>query len=177
MNDAAFGEVVLKKARQWKQAMAPMIAASPYGVPYSKQIGTFEGTRTTAIWGLGWNFQNAAMRHYYFHKHWPDLFDAKLIHSVVDMVLGVHPAGNESYVSGVGARSPLSAYGTNRADWSHIPGGVISGASLIRPDFLELKEFPFLYYQTEYVIHGAATYLFDLLAAQRAGNSKGGGLR
>lgn len=64
-------------------------------------------------------------------------------------------------------RSPLIAYGINRSDWSHIPGGVISGASLLRPDLMELKEFPFLYYQTEYVIHGAGTYIFDVLAAQR----------
>jgi hypothetical protein len=68
-------------------------------------------------------------------------------------------------VSGVGARSPLIAYGFNRADWSHIPGGIISGASLVKPDLMELKEFPFLWYQTEYVISGAATYIFDLLAA------------
>jgi hypothetical protein len=167
VNDAAFREAVLEKARQWKQALAPMTAASPYGVPYSKQVGAFEGTRSIMVWGLGWNFQNAALRHYYLHKHLPDLFDAKLIYAVVDMVLGVHPAGNESYVSGVGARSPLIAYGTNRADWSHIPGGVISGASLIRPDFMELKRFPFLWYQTEYVIHGAATYIFDVLAAEK----------
>lgn len=27
------------------------------------------------------------------------------------------------------------AYGLNRADWSYIPGGVISGTAMIRPDF------------------------------------------
>ncbi len=167
MNDAAFREAITAKARAWRQAMAPMIAASPYGVPYSKEVSSYQGTHSTIVWGLGWNFQNAAMRHYYLHKHLPELFDAKLVYSVVDFVLGVHPATNESYVSGVGARSPLVAYGINRADWSHIPGGVISGASLIRPDFMELKRFPFLWYQTEYVIHGAATYVFDVLAAQK----------
>ncbi len=31
---------------------------------------------------------------------------------------------------------------------------------------MELKKFPFLWYQTEYVIGGAATYFFDVLAAQ-----------
>jgi hypothetical protein len=29
-----------------------------------------------------------------------------------------------------------------------------------------MKHFPFLWYQTEYVIHGSATFVFDLLAAQ-----------
>jgi hypothetical protein len=31
---------------------------------------------------------------------------------------------------------------------------------------MELKKFPFLWYQTEYVIGGAATYIFDLLATE-----------
>jgi hypothetical protein len=44
---------------------------------------------------------------------------------------------------------------------------VISGASLVKPDLMELKEFPFLWYQTEYVISGGATYIFDVLAAQK----------
>ncbi len=158
---------VREKAQQWKQALAKRTASSPYGVPWPPEVGSYEGTRSRFVWGLGWSFQTAAMHHYFFARHLPDLFDAELILAVVNFVLGVHPATNESYVSGVGVRSPLVAYGTNRADWSHIPGGVISGASLIRPDFLELKRFPFLWYQTEYVIHGAASYIFDLLAAQR----------
>jgi hypothetical protein len=107
------------------------------------------------------------MAQYYFHKHLPDLFGKEALLAVVNFVLGCHPANNQSYVSGVGARSPLIAYGFNRADWSHIPGGVISGASLVKPDLMELKEFPFLWYQTEYVISGAATYIFDLLAAEK----------
>ena len=39
-----------------------------------------------------------------------------------------------SFASGVGAESPRVAYGVNRADWSFIPGGVISGTNLVRPD-------------------------------------------
>ena len=61
----------------------------------------------------------------------------------------------------------MIAGGYNQADWSHIPGGVISGASLVKPDYMELKDFPFLWYQTEYVLSGAATYIFDVLAAQK----------
>ena len=58
------------------------------------------------------------------------------------------------------------AYGINLNDWTHIPGGGVSGPSLIRPDFPELKEpFPFLWQQAEYVLTGAATYVFTVLAA------------
>jgi hypothetical protein len=50
--------------------------------------------------------------------------------------------------------------------WYYIPGGMVSGTSLIRPDFPELKEgFPYLWQQSEYVMPGAASYIFCVLAA------------
>lgn len=85
----------------------------------------------------------------------------------MDFVLGCHPGSNTaSFASGVGARSATVAYGLNRADWSYIPGGVVSGTALIRPDFPELLEFPFLWQQTEYVLGGGSShYMFLVLAA------------
>jgi len=82
-------------------------------------------------------------------------------------VLGCHPGSNTaSFASGVGARSATVAYGLNRADWSYIPGGVVSGTALIRPDFPELLKFPFLWQQTEYVLGGGSShYMFLVLAA------------
>ena len=57
-------------------------------------------------------------------------------------------------------------YGLNRADWGYIPGGSVSGTALIRPDFPELLEWPYLWQQTEYVLGGGTTdYLFLVLAA------------
>ncbi len=167
IDDKNFRSALAEQARQWATWSRQLDTANPYGVPFPSGIGSHEGTRSAPVWGFGWGFQTGAMHHYYFHKHLPEVFTADRVLAVVNYVLGVHPANNESYVSGVGARSPLMAYGTNRAEWSHIPGGVISGVSLVRPDFLELKRFPFLWYQTEYVIHGAATYIFGVLAAQK----------
>jgi hypothetical protein len=43
----------------------------------------------------------------------------------------------------------------------------ISGASFIAPDFMELKESSFLWYQSEYVVTGAASDTFDVLGAHR----------
>ena len=81
-------------------------------------------------------------------------------------MLGVHPGSNNaSFASGIGSHSIKVAYGVNRADWSFIPGGVVSGTALIRPDFPELKTWPFLWQQTEYVMGGGATnYMFLVLA-------------
>ena len=149
-------------------------ASNPWGVRYPPEISkpeykleTRSGIHSGFVWGEGWNLQEDALRQYYFHRHFPELFSIEPLLATVDFVLGAHPANNRSFVSGVGMESALVAGGINRADWSHIPGGVISGASLVKPDYMELKKFPFLWYQTEYMIGGAATYIFDLLAAEK----------
>ena len=84
--------------------------------------------------------------------------------NALNFVLGCHPgANNASFVSGVGERSLTVAYGTNRDEWSYIPGGVASGTALIRPDLPELRIWPFFWQQTEYVM-GGGTVDFMLLA-------------
>ena len=107
-------------------------------------------------------------QHYFLHKAYPDIFGPELIYHALDFVLGCHPGSNTaSFASGVGAKSTTIAYGLNRADWSYVPGGVVSGTALIRPDFPELLDFPFLWQQKEYVLGGGSSnYMFLVLAAQ-----------
>lgn len=91
--------------------------------------------------------------------------------NAINFVLGVHPGVNtSSFASGVGSRSLTQAYGVNRGDFSHIPGGIGSGTALIRPDFPELLEWPFLWQQTEY--GGTTAYLFLILAADKLLNEE-----
>lgn len=132
---------------------------TPYGVPYEP-----------AIWGAGWQIQAFGVEQYYLQAAFPQVFSRELMLDALSFVLGCHPGpNNASFVSGVGARSTTVAYGMNRADWSHIPGGSVSGTALIRPDFPELLEWPYLWQQTEYVLGGGTTdYLFLALAADRA---------
>lgn len=86
-----------------------------------------------------------AFRYYFLHRAFPDVFDRGLLEKALNFVLGCYPGSNTaSFASGVGAKSAVVAYGANRGDWSYIPGGVISGTALIRPDFPELLEYPFL---------------------------------
>lgn len=145
-------------ARYQGQVEESALTDSPYGVPYEP-----------AIWGAGWTVQSLGVRQWFFHKGWPQATSTGSFLNALNFVLGVHPGSNtESFVSGVGADSPLVAYGVNRADWSYIPGGVISGTNLVRPDFPELKEWPFFWQQGEYVMGGGATnYMFLALAADR----------
>jgi hypothetical protein len=129
---------------------------SPYGVPYKPRI-----------WGAGWDIQQRGVEQYFFHKGWPQLTSTDSYVNALDFVLGVHPGENtSSFVSGVGSQSAMVAYGVNRADWSYIPGGVISGTNLVRPDLPELKVWPYFWQQTEYVMGGGeANYMFLALAA------------
>jgi len=131
---------------------------SPYGVPYKPDI-----------WGAGWQIQERGVRQYFFHKGWPKHTDPASWLNALNFVLGVHPGeNNASFASGVGSKSATVAYGFNRADWTYIPGGVVSGTALIRPDLPELKEWPFFWQQTEYVMGGGETnYMFLALAADR----------
>ena len=134
---------------------AAELACNPFGIHWQPHV-----------WGVGWQIQDYAVELYQLRCAFPDLVDREIILRVVNYVLGCHPASNTSLTSGVGAQSVTAAYGVNRAEWSYIPGGMISGPALIRPDFPELKEpWPYLWQQTEYVMPGAANYIFCVLAA------------
>ena len=72
-----------------------------------------------------------------------------------------------SYVSTVGTSSKLVGYGNNRADYTFIPGGMIPGVVIIQPDFPELKDnWPFLWYENEYVVDAATTFILLANAAE-----------
>ena len=135
--------------------------ATPFGVPYKPYI-----------WGAGWDIQQFGVQQYFLHRAFPDIVSADYMINALNFVLGVHPGENTaSFASGVGSRSMTVAYGFNRADWSYIPGGVSSGTALIRPDFPELKDFPFLWQQGEYVLGGGSSnYMFLVLAADQVLN-------
>ena len=131
---------------------------TPYGLVYKPNI-----------WGAGWGIQSFGVRQYYLHMGYPDFFPKKYMFNAMNFILGVHPGVNtSSFASGVGSKSITQAYGINRGDFSFIPGGIGSGTALIRPNFPELLEWPFLWQQTEYVLGGGTTdYLFLILAADQ----------
>ena len=150
------------KLAQAQAKLEPELAKNPFGIAFYPHI-----------WGIGWQILSIAVELYHAWSVCPDLIDPEAILRVVNYIHGCHPVSNTSLVSGVGAKSALVAYGVNRDDWSYIPGGVPSGPALIRPDFPEYKEpFPYLWQQTEYVMPGAASYMFCALAADRILNAK-----
>lgn len=156
INDPGFKAAVRDAAVSLSKEIEKQSAETPFGVPYHP-----------AIWGDGWRIQDFAVHQYFLFKAFPDVFSSSPIFDAVNFILGVHPGENgASFASGVGAKSLTIAYGVNRADESYIPGGVASGTALIRPDFPELLQWPFIWQQTEYVLGGGATnFTFLVLAA------------
>ena len=156
IDDPAFASAVDAAVAAHQRELQALSRETPYGVPYRPRI-----------WGAGWDIQAFGVRQYFLRKGWPEHATPDFELNALNFVLGVHPGRNTmSFASGVGAQSALVAYGVNRADWSHIPGGVISGTALIRPDLPELKTWPFFWQQTEYVMGGGGTnFLFLVLAA------------
>ncbi len=157
MNDDEYTTAIRAAARDYQEQYARECAETPYGIPYRPYI-----------WGAGWDIEKMGVRYYFLHKAFPDLFPKDPVFHALDFMLGCHPGSNTaSFASGVGANSVTTAYCVERADWSYIRGGVVSGSALIRPDFPELPDFPFLWQQTEYVLGGGSSnYLLLVLAVQ-----------
>jgi hypothetical protein len=156
VHDGAYAEKIRGALRLYRAQVDAMGRETPYGIPYRP-----------AIWGAGWLVQRFGVQQYFLHIGAPDIFPNTYMLHAIDFVLGCHPGSNPaSFVSGVGARSLIPAYGMNRADWSYIPGGVASGTALIRPDFPELLDWPFIWQQGEYCLgYPTSDYVFLILAA------------
>ncbi len=157
LKNEEFNKKFRSALEDYKTRLDSLLSQNPFGVLWNP-----------AIWGIGWNIQNFALQHYYLIEKYPDLFDRESLLRVVNYVLGCHPGSNTSLVSGVGAHSVTVAFGVNRTMESYIPGGMVSGTALIRPDIPELKETtPYLWQQSEYVMSGAASHIFCVLAADK----------
>ena len=99
---------------------------TPFGVPPS--LGT---------WGGSGAVVDMAIRMYFLHKAFPNLVSPEYTLRAVNYILGTHPVSSTSYVAGVGTVSKTMTYSNNRADNAYIPGAVIPGYVIIKPDFPE----------------------------------------
>lgn len=143
-----FKAEITKAAKAHKTELDKRMAESPFGVPLQR-------------------LESIGFSQYFLCKGWPDIYTPDHLYAIVNALLGCRPGSNtSSLVSGVGVSSPTIAYGTNRADWSYIPGGTFwSAINLVRPDLPEDKDWPYIWQEREYIIGGAAMYLFIVQAA------------
>ena len=153
--DADFKTALAAGLRTYKTKLDESLAKNPYGVPIA--TGTWGGS------GLAAGF---AVQMYFLHQAFPEIVGTEYTLRGLDYVLGTHPVSNVSYVSGIGTQSKLIGYGNNRADYTFIPGGMIPGVTILQPDFPELKsDWPFLWYENEYVVDAATGFILAANAA------------
>lgn len=159
---ATYRAVMEQQARAWATRAAEIAKANPYGVPIGE--GGWAGNGGVIGFGI------TAAR---LHEAFPDIVPARHVFDALAYIHGNHPGSDISFVSGVGTRSKEVAYGNNRADFSFIPGGVVPGALIVKPDFPENKEdWPFFWGENEYVVDLGADYIELTNAADRLSKAR-----
>ncbi|MCK4748235.1 MAG: glycoside hydrolase family 9 protein, partial [Bacteroidales bacterium] len=140
-------------------------------VAYADQLDSFDQQNpfgvpiTTGGWAGNGSVIRFVTTNYILHKAFPDIVDKEFVCRGLNYIFGCHPGSNVSFVSGIGARSSQVAYGSNRADFSYIAGGLVPGVLILPPDFPENKlDWPFLWGENEYTIGVAASYIFAVNA-------------
>jgi hypothetical protein len=146
----SFARKLEARTRAYAEDLARSGGENPFGVPI-----------TTGGWAGNSTIIRFALTNYALHKAFPGLIDPETVFRGLSYLYGCHPGSNISFVSGVGAASKEVAYGSNRADFSFIAGGIVPGVLILKPDFPENKEdWPFLWGQNEYVVDLGASYIF-----------------
>jgi endoglucanase len=135
--------------KSYRAGLDKQLDATPFGVPPS--LGT---------WGGSGAVVDMAIRMYFLHKAFPDVVGPEYTLRAVNYILGTHPVSSTSYVAGVGTVSKTMTYSNNRADHAYIPGALIPGYIIIKPDFPEcIDDFGFLWFEDEAVVAGSASWV------------------
>lgn len=143
-----FSAAIRKALPAVQEKFQQMMQMNPY------RVGSGRGGFSSGSWAA----QHEGFRYAMLHDSYPDLFSTEYMSYCVEWALGMHPGRNRStFVGGVGQEAARLTYGSNRADWSYIPGAVIPGTNLIHPDLPELLNYPFLWQQREFCVDGANT--------------------
>ncbi|MBV8832709.1 MAG: glycoside hydrolase family 9 protein, partial [Acidobacteriaceae bacterium] len=147
--DASSKDQLREAVKAYMAGLDGELNVTPFGVPPS--LGT---------WGGSGAVVDMAIRMYFLHRAFPDLVSPEYTLRAVNYILGTHPVSSTSYVAGVGTVSKTQTYSNNRADNSYIPGAVIPGYIIIKPDFPEcIDDFGFLWFEDEAVVAGSASWV------------------
>lgn len=147
--DPSAKDQMREAVKTYMAGLDKQLDATPFGVPPS--LGT---------WGGSGAVVDMAIRMYFLHKAFPDLVSSEYTLRAVNYILGTHPVSSTSYVAGVGTVSKTKTYSNNRADNAYIPGAVIPGYIIIKPDFPEcIDDFGFLWFEDEAVVAGSASWV------------------
>jgi hypothetical protein len=154
--DPSARDQMREAVKTYMSGLDKQLDATPFGVPPS--LGG---------WGGSGAVVDMAIRTYFLHKTFPDLVGREYTLRAVNYILGTHPVSSTSYVAGVGTISKTKTYSNNRGDNSYIPGAVIPGYIIIKPDFPEcIDDYGFLWFEDEAVVAGSASWVVAGNAAE-----------
>jgi hypothetical protein len=155
--DDAFRRKLEPAVKAYGEQLAAIDSVNPYGVAISP-----------SGWAANGGIISAANFTYDLYCLYPGLINPEYVYRALNYLYGCHPAHNLSFVSGVGAQPKKVAYGNNRADYSFIPGGIVPGVRILKPDYPENRDdYPFHWSENEYVIPLAPNYIYLVNAVNR----------
>jgi len=139
----------------WIPELNRELDATPFGVPPTR--GDWGGAEQVADFG-------AEM--YFLHEAFPDIVGGEYTLRAANYLLGTHPVSSESYIAAVGTVSRRHTYSNNRGDNSYIPGAMIPGYVVIKPDFPEcMTDFGMLWFEHETTVSAASSWILEANAA------------
>jgi len=154
--DASYTAQFRTALEAWLPKMDQTMAATPFGVPPS-----------LGAWGSSGQVAEFGVEMYFLHEAFPKLVGTEYTLRAANYLLGTHPASNVSYIAGIGTASKIKTYSNNRGDDSYIPGGMIPGYIVIKPDFPEcISNFGMLWYEDETTIGAATGWILEANAAE-----------
>ena len=149
--DEAFRARVAAKAGS---AVSVSLNTQPYGVNFTTgsswggSPGIYNGSSNKNMCFLYYNFPEECQA-----------YERNILRSV-NYILGCHPVTNSSWISGIGAKSALHPYNSNRAEESYIPGSILPG-HITFSDYPETMGdfFNFLWFENESIIDYQSNWL------------------
>jgi endoglucanase len=139
----------------WIPQLNRELAATPFEVP-----------PTRGSWGGSEQVANFGVEMYFLHEAFPDIVGPEYTLRAANYLLGTHPVSSASYIASMGMASKLKTYSNNRWDNSFIPGGMIPGYVVIKPDFPEcITNFGLLWFEDETTISAASSWVLEANAA------------
>ena len=153
----AFRQQVKPQLEAYVAQLEKLDTRNPFGISIS-----------LSNWAGNGMILRTGITNYQIHKIFPEMVNPELIFRNLNYIYGCHPYHNRSFVSGVGAQPKKIGYGNNRADHSFIPGGIVPGVRLLKPDFPENRDdYQFHWSENEYVISLAPEYIYLVNAVDR----------
>lgn len=133
----------------WLPQLNRELDGTPFGVP-----------RARRDWGGSEQVADFGVEMYFLHEAFPDIVGPEYTLRAANYLLGTHPVSSVSYIAAIGTASKLHTYSNNRGDNSYIPGGMIPGYVVIKPDFPEcITDFGMLWFEDETTVSAASSWV------------------